>query len=255
MTVIWPGLDLRDVKWSAFKHKAMYDRKWYLRRERFIVYQLATTTLGVAEAIEIHANSQYRRLHSSINSSGVAGASMNFHDLDSSHAVALVACICVASVIQRETLFLTFWPAFVYPPSVVRWKKGLAVFVTALFTAGILQWTVVVSTHSYKISGVDDSTQAELLQRYPSPPHEYIKSTYNIVGTVLLWIGYIFAVWSTYLLFKAANHDAVHGPLNKTSMIDLEDIEDRGSAHGSAHGSGNPSQHSVHSSSAITSAA
>lgn len=34
MPVIW-GFDLSHMSWRAFGHKKMFDRRWYLRRERF----------------------------------------------------------------------------------------------------------------------------------------------------------------------------------------------------------------------------
>jgi hypothetical protein len=35
------GLDLKQIRWSAFKSKNMFDKKYYLRPQRFVFYQLA----------------------------------------------------------------------------------------------------------------------------------------------------------------------------------------------------------------------
>lgn len=47
--IIW-GLDLNRIRFSAFKHSRMFDRKYYLRSQRFIAYQLAMIFTVVGES-------------------------------------------------------------------------------------------------------------------------------------------------------------------------------------------------------------
>lgn len=51
MAVIW-GLDLRDMKWSAFKSSYMFgNTDFHMRRTKFVVYQLAMIFLVVSESL------------------------------------------------------------------------------------------------------------------------------------------------------------------------------------------------------------
>ena len=48
--IIW-GLDLNRIRFSAFKHSRMFDPRYYLRSQRFIIYQLAMIFTVVGECM------------------------------------------------------------------------------------------------------------------------------------------------------------------------------------------------------------
>jgi hypothetical protein len=50
MAVIW-GLDLREIKWSKFSHRNMWNDRYHLRRTKFIVYQAAMILCVVSESL------------------------------------------------------------------------------------------------------------------------------------------------------------------------------------------------------------
>lgn len=56
--IIW-GLDLNRIRFSAFKHSNMFDRKYYLRRQRFIAYQLAMIFTVVGESTATYTLDRY----------------------------------------------------------------------------------------------------------------------------------------------------------------------------------------------------
>lgn len=43
----------RDAQWSKFKSSYMWNDTYHLRRTKFVVYQLATTIVGVAQGLGI----------------------------------------------------------------------------------------------------------------------------------------------------------------------------------------------------------
>ncbi|KII93998.1 hypothetical protein PLICRDRAFT_36214 [Plicaturopsis crispa FD-325 SS-3] len=220
MAVIW-GLDLSAIRFSAFRHKQMFDKKWHLRGERFIIYQAAMLLCVVAESVATYALDKYVDLQNFMHASSGFVAAIYNNDIVAAACVTIVSGVFVATVFGAEFFFLLFWPEYTYPPWVVRWKKIAAVFVTVLLTADVLQWTIIGASHAATISGVDEITRAGLLQRYPKPPLEYHKFPSIVASIVLLWLGWVSTIASTIILFKCAEHDALHGPL----QMPVQDIE------------------------------
>jgi hypothetical protein len=50
MTVIW-GLDLGEIQWSKFKSSNMWNKIYYHRRTKFLIYQLAMILCVVSESL------------------------------------------------------------------------------------------------------------------------------------------------------------------------------------------------------------
>lgn len=51
MTPLVQNIAWKDAKWSKFKRDYMWNNVYYLRRSKFIVYQLATIFIGVGHVI------------------------------------------------------------------------------------------------------------------------------------------------------------------------------------------------------------
>lgn len=56
--IIW-GLDLNRIRFSAFRHRNMFDAKYYLRSQRFIAYQLAMIFTVVGECLATYTLDKY----------------------------------------------------------------------------------------------------------------------------------------------------------------------------------------------------
>ena len=61
------------------------------------------------------------------------------------------------------------------------------------------------------LSGATAEVRQAAVELYNRPPLEYKTWAVNIAFIVLIWIGLVFVVWSTYLMFKAAARDTIHG--------------------------------------------
>ena len=59
--IIW-GLDLNRISFSAFKHRNMFNPRYYLRRQRFLAYQLAMIFTVVGECIQVKADATIVRI-------------------------------------------------------------------------------------------------------------------------------------------------------------------------------------------------
>lgn len=60
--IIW-GLDLRAIQFSAFKSSNMFDKRYYLRPERFVIYQLAMIFTVVSECLATYSLDKYVQSH------------------------------------------------------------------------------------------------------------------------------------------------------------------------------------------------
>lgn len=56
--MIW-GLDLNRIRFSAFKHGNMFNPRYYLRRQRFVAYQLAMIFTVVGECMATYTLDRY----------------------------------------------------------------------------------------------------------------------------------------------------------------------------------------------------
>ena len=56
--IIW-GLDLNRIRFSAFKHSNMFNPRYYLRRQRFVAYQLAMIFTVVGECMATYTLDKY----------------------------------------------------------------------------------------------------------------------------------------------------------------------------------------------------
>ncbi|KDR79643.1 hypothetical protein GALMADRAFT_243725 [Galerina marginata CBS 339.88] len=219
MAVIW-GFNLSEMSWSAFGHKKMFDRRWHLRKERFIVYQLAMLIGLAAECTATYSLSKYDSLHENIHnfstSVSTTPASLHNHDIIAAAITTIVFCVLVATIFGADFFFLLFWPTRTYPRWYTFAKKALAVVITAGVGVAAIVSTIVITSHQAFISGVDEGSKAHLVEVYFRPPLVYSHWAQNIAWLVLLWITFVCTAASTIIMFIAAAYDAEFGPMPKT---------------------------------------
>ncbi|KAK7025478.1 hypothetical protein VNI00_016007 [Paramarasmius palmivorus] len=205
MPVIW-GFDLSEMEWSAFGHAKMFDKKWHLRRERFVVYQLAMLIGLSAECCATYSLAKYDNLAEHVNFWSGGRATLHKNDSYSSSVVSIIFCVFVATLYGADFFFLLFFPRRLYPRWYVWTKEALAVIITA-----VEQSKIVIATRSAYLTGVSQEEARSLLELFFRPPLEYKTWAVNIAWIVLIWPAFLATAASTVLMFVAAEHDATHG--------------------------------------------
>ncbi|KAL0950206.1 hypothetical protein HGRIS_010198 [Hohenbuehelia grisea] len=211
MVTIW-GFNLSEMRVSAFKGKNMYDRRWYLRRERLIAYQLAMNICLAAECTATYSLSKYEAQQENIERYSNWQASVHNNDIIAAEVLTIVFCVFVATIFGADLFFLVLWPARKYP----RWyhviRNILAIGVTLGIFAAALMSTIVVASHASYITGVSSELARQYQDIYHRPPLNYKSWAVNIAYVVVLWIGWLFTIASTTFMFIASNHDQTYGP-------------------------------------------
>jgi hypothetical protein len=189
----------------------MFDPRWHLRRERFVVYQLAMLICLAAECTCTYSLDKYEDLQKHVESFSGHRAHLYNNDIIDAEITTIVFCVMVATLFGADFFFLLFFPRRRYPSWYTITKKIFAVVITMGVFAAAVMSTVVIARNSAIISGVSQQEAQDLTNLYFRPPLKYNKWAVNIAYVCVLWPGFIATAASTYLLFKAANWDAVHG--------------------------------------------
>ncbi|KAF8315423.1 hypothetical protein DL93DRAFT_2196791 [Clavulina sp. PMI_390] len=205
------GFDLADMRWSAFSSREMFSRRWHLRRERFIVYQIAMLICLAAECTATYSLAKYEKLQDHIEDWSGNVAALYNDDIVASEVLTIVFCVFVATLFGADFFFLLFFPKKRYPSWYNSIRKGAAIFITGGVFAAVLMSTVrpssgfpapltnlrlaspqiVVASHQATISGVSLDEAVGLVEVFSRPPLQYNKWAVNIAYVVLLWIGWL----------------------------------------------------------------
>ncbi|KIJ57364.1 hypothetical protein M422DRAFT_198784 [Sphaerobolus stellatus SS14] len=230
------------MSWSAFGHKNMFNPRWHLRKERFIVYQLAMLISLAAECTATYSLTKYEHHQTNIERLSNFTAQVHNNNLIDAEITTIVFCVLVATLFGADFFFLLFWPKRTYP----RWynitKKILAVIITAgMLAAAIVSnvntpssrplvthstmpgsTRVVVAKHAETITGVSPETAQGYVDIYFRPPLIYRTWGVNVAYVVLLWLTFVLAAAGTVLTFLAVDHEQRYGP--ESFDHDPEDI-------------------------------
>ncbi|TEB33645.1 hypothetical protein FA13DRAFT_1730692 [Coprinellus micaceus] len=198
MTKIW-GFDLAEMHWGAFKNEQMFDRRWHLRKQRFIVYQLAMLTGLAAECTATYSLSKYNSHQDHIEEASGHTVSEYNEDLIRSAICTIVFCVFVATLYGADFFFLVFWPRRMFPNWYHQTKKGRC--------GSDHIGCIVIATREAYLIGAAPAVAAQLIQQFARPPLRYRSWAQNIAWVVLVWIAFVFTAASTYLMFKASAYD------------------------------------------------
>ncbi|GAA6009572.1 uncharacterized protein JCM10292_006683 [Rhodotorula paludigena] len=204
------GIPLGDLSFSAFSSKKMFDRRWHLRAERFVVYQLAMLICLAAECTATYSYAKYEDLEEHVENA-FPPADLNRTNIMGFHISTIVFCVFVATIFGADFFFLLMFPRHVFPRWYQTTKKALAVFITAGVFACALGATIVIARQSATITGVPQSTIDAATDLYFRPPLEYRSWAVNIAWICLIWPGFIACVASCILMFIADSYDVQHG--------------------------------------------
>ncbi|KAF5390148.1 hypothetical protein D9757_003769 [Collybiopsis confluens] len=225
--IIW-GFDLTEMKWNAFKGKNMYDTRWHLRRERLIAYQIAMNVCLAAECTATYSLSKYNDLQTHVENYARTTAippfpaSLHNNDLIASEVVTIVFCVFVATLFGADLFFLVLWPRRTFPKWYNHTRLALAVGITTGVFAAALMSTIVVAKHSAYITGAPPEMVQQYTDFFFRPPLKYNTWGANIAYVCLLWIGLIFTIVSTILMFMGVRHEMQYGTDPKEPIDDDE---------------------------------
>jgi ABC-type cobalt transport system substrate-binding protein len=219
MAIIF-GFDLSEMSCNAFNHRKMFDKRWHLRRERLICYQLAMIISLAAECTATYSMSRYQSHQSRIEALSGYTAHVHNNDIIAAACTTIVFSVLVATLFGADFFFLVFWPRRLYPQWYNITREMLAVVITLGMAASSLMTTVVVAKHAEYITGVDGATVQALLAVHHRPPLIYRHFRQNIAWVVLIWIAFLSTVVATAIMFISVAHDTKYG----TAPKEVEEI-------------------------------
>ncbi|KAF9550759.1 hypothetical protein CPC08DRAFT_715220 [Agrocybe pediades] len=204
------NLDLSAFTWHAFSREAMFDKRWYLRSERLVVYT-ATMLMGMAaQGAATYCMFKYKFLRQHIGN--FSGHTAHVHEIDimAGAILSMIFPCLVVLFLNVEYTLLLFWPGRLWPSWYNTWfRQWYMLGATLGMLATIVSSTVIVATRSASIMGVDATTAKQLTDLYFRPPLVYRNWAQNIVWLVLMWITMLLNIASTVLMQIALSRDGV----------------------------------------------
>ncbi|KAF8868259.1 hypothetical protein CPB84DRAFT_1809164 [Gymnopilus junonius] len=220
--------DLSQVSWHAFSREAMFDKRWYLRGERLVVYTATMLISMAAQAAATYCMFKYRNLRTHIQNFSMHEAHVHNSDIMASTILSMIFPTFLSLMLNMEYFLLLFWPGKKLPSGYVAYKKWGLVAVSGGMLGTTILSTVVAATRSASISGVDSATAKQLTDLYFRPPFEYKSWPQNIAWLVLMWITLVLNHISVILKLVALPHDGkeVLGSSSSESISDELDSQD-----------------------------
>ncbi|KAJ6259391.1 hypothetical protein Dda_6292 [Drechslerella dactyloides] len=205
------------MAWGKFASKNMFDPQWYLRREKMIIYQLAMILMVCSESVGTAALSDYVDQQDYLERA-FPGSHIHNNDIVGIASFNIFIGVAVATIFGAAFFFDLFWPDRYESPGVkLAWKiSAVAVCVGAL--ADALAYTVIVATHKCWVDGVSGEDENALLEKAGQPSWLYRKNPMAVASIVLLWLGLVFTIASTFILFKFYAHNEAYGPKSHAAL-------------------------------------
>ncbi|KAG6844029.1 hypothetical protein H0H87_010494 [Tephrocybe sp. NHM501043] len=210
MPVIW-GFDLSKMRWGAFRNSEMYSRKWYMRRERLILDQLAMNVCLAAECTATYSLAKYEDLQDNVALYTNYAAKVHNNDIIATQVLIIVFCVFVATVYGADMFFLIFWPERKYPAWYNVARIGLALFILLGVWAAALASTIVVAAHVAGLTGVDEQSKQQIIAFFYRPPLVYRDWPVNIAYIVLLWLGLVFTLGAFIAMLLGVRYEGNAG--------------------------------------------
>ncbi|KAA6411944.1 MAG: GPI ethanolamine phosphate transferase 2 [Lasallia pustulata] len=224
MAVIW-GLDLREMQWGKFKSSYMFNTTYYLRRTKMIIYQCAMILCVCSESVGTAALSDYVDQQSFIESLD-GNAAVHNDDIVGIASYNIFVGVAIATIFGAAFFFDLFWPERHESASVHLAWKICAVIVSGMALADAIGMSVIVASRGAYVTGVSHEQAQFLLDQYHKPPLSYKHDAECVASVVLLWLGWVSTVASTFILFASHAHDAKFGPFAAhSSKAEVESVE------------------------------
>ncbi|KAJ4485423.1 hypothetical protein J3R30DRAFT_1357510 [Lentinula aciculospora] len=198
-STVW-GFDLSEARWSAFKGKNMFDKRWpHLRRERLFVYQLAQCICMGATLAATVSMAEYNHLQTHVQQFALAqtGLEVVLHnnDIIAGEILTLTFGAFISTLFGLEFIILVLWPGRTSYP---KWYNYTRMTLPVIMTVGLLVAALVSTTVVFKRSAFITGASAEMQEEYTTlffrPPLKYISYPANVVYVCFLWVGWVCTV-------------------------------------------------------------
>ncbi|RFU28730.1 hypothetical protein B7463_g7612, partial [Scytalidium lignicola] len=177
------NMSWHDAKWSKFKRSYMWNKVYYLRRTKFTVYQLATTIVNVTQGLGIAVLKGFPDAH--IDTSDIVG----------SFAFNIFSCLFIALLFGAAVFFDLFWPER-KEARCIQWTWKLSAAASSVFQLGAaLATTIVVVTHSPRISGVSVEQENAIRENWKGTPLVYQQENLALAAVAFCWVEWLFTFW------------------------------------------------------------
>lgn len=194
--VIW-GLNLGDMKWSAFGSKYMFgNTEFHMRRTKFIIYQCAMIFLVISESLGTAVLSDYLDQQNALQRQ-FPGINVYNNDYIGIASFNIFVGVFAAIVFGAGFFFDLFFPDRYEPRWVQNMWMGGAIFSSIAGLGDALAYTVILCLHHEKLTNYDtnDPVLIEALDKaHNKTPILYKRSGRAIASVVFLWIGWVCAV-------------------------------------------------------------
>lgn len=209
----WPR---EERTWGKFKASYMYNSVYYLRRTKFIVYQLATNNVQIVTGIGVNMLQGSpaiiypllfdvkRSLTSNIadyvavkntHIPNFPSAHLNTTNLIGSIAFLLFTSFTLSPFFSTALFFDLFWPERIESPAMQRiWKAGSSTICVFQFAAS-LAITLVIALGEVGSSGVDGEEKDMIREEWQGKQLIYKRYTLGWVLVAFCWVQFGLVVW------------------------------------------------------------
>jgi hypothetical protein len=211
-----------DIQWWKLKSDYMYNNTYYLRKKKFIVYQLATNITGAANSIGFAVLkrmasdklpfykfmgtdlakyflfffffSAYNQVRSR-TLSDFPSARINSTDLVASLGFNVAPNILIGLFFGAAIFYDLFWPERVECRR-IQWTWKLSAMALCVMELAALLWlTITVATHGIQIDGVTDDETNSIRQSWHGPALNYSNDGRSVATIIVEWIGFLLTLW------------------------------------------------------------
>ncbi|KAF2166985.1 hypothetical protein M409DRAFT_23029 [Zasmidium cellare ATCC 36951] len=212
MPTLITGLHDSEVRWSKFKNSYMYNDTYYLRRTKFVIYQCATTAVGVCSGMAGQGIHKYN--HTATYTESLSPTlSVTTTPIIAVLALNIASAGLIGTIFTPAIFFDLFWPERWEASRIQNAWKYAAATSSLLQLAAAVALTVVMGTGHVDITAGSDA-EWELARAVWSDGLYNYDGGLVVATVVLSWIGAVFTVWSTVVMWMAYWHNNKYGPFN-----------------------------------------
>ena len=205
------NMSRHDVQWTKFKSSYMYNKIYYLRRTKFVVYQLATNMVNVVQGLGFAV--LRGTFSDSCDRSGLIGDSIEYHglrnkdvlgfpsarihtgDVVASFAFSTFSGVFLGLLFGAAVFFDLFWPER-EEARCIQWTWKLGAAAASVFQlAASLATTVVVGTRGVHIYGVSMEEDNIIRMSWKGTPLVYRQEKRALAAVVTCWVTWLFTFW------------------------------------------------------------
>jgi hypothetical protein len=141
-----------------------------------------------------------------------ADATIHNNDFIGAFGYNIFCGVFVAFIFGSGFFFDLIWPERREDRGIKNAWRYCAVAASLFELSAAFATTIIVARHSGYVSGVSKERASELLSKFGGPPLDYNKSHRAVASVVFVWLGAIFTIVSTIIMWISIGHNEEHGP-------------------------------------------